>query len=174
MEKEYWKDVVGYEGLYKVSNLGNVKSLDRLVNHSSGGNMTIKGRVLKKALSNKYLVVSLNRYGKCKTIAIHRLVAHSFLNHEPNSDNIVVDHIDNNSLNNKIENLQLIKQRENRTKDIDKNKTTSKYIGVSWHKGANKWKSAIRINGKVIHLGYFKKEYDAFLAYKNKLSNLNK
>jgi ribosomal protein L15E len=71
----------------------------------------------------------------------------AFLNHTPCGYKIVVDHIDNNiKTDNRLENLQLITQRENVSKDI-KN-TSSKYIGVCWHKKAKKWRSSIQINGK--------------------------
>ncbi len=84
---------------------------------------------------------------------------------------IVVDHINNDPLNNKLYNLQLITQRENVSKD---KKGTSKYTGGSWSKTANKWTSNIRINGKIKHLGFYIKEKEAAQAYQKELTKINK
>ena len=84
--------------------------------------------------------------------------------------NLVVDHINNNSLDNRVENLQVITQRQNATKD--RTNKTSKYAGVSWHKALNKWRSYIKINYKQIHLGYFDNEEEASEVYNNKLKQI--
>lgn len=154
MSKEIFKDIPGYEGMYQVSNLGNVKSFKR-------------GYLLKNNLNNRYLKVKLKR----KTIMVHQLVAMSFLNHIPNGNNIIVDHIDCNKLNNKLCNLQLITNRENLSKD-KKNKT-SKYTGVCWHKRSGKWRSKICINRKHKHLGYFDCELKAAEVYQDELKLLS-
>ena len=69
-----------------------------------------------------------------------------------------------------LENLQLISQRENVYKT--QGKYSSKYKGVSWDKEKNKWRTKIRINGKLIHLGYFNCELAASAAYQNKLKTI--
>lgn len=125
--------------------------------------------VWKDISSNGYYTVSLFKFNK-KTFTNHILVAVHFLNHKSNGFKIIIDHIDNNKLNNNVSNLQLISVRENTSKDR-KNKT-SKYTGVSWYKITNKWKSSIRINGKVKHLGYFENELDASNAYQSALNCL--
>ena len=136
---EEYRAVKGYEGLYEVSNFGNVKSLERINSMSR----RVKERILKQSIAgNSYLRVKLFngiRY-------VHQLVAIAFLNHLPNGNKIVVDHIDNNRLNNRLDNLQLINQRENTSKD--RKGGTSKHIGVHWVKPSKKWKAAISINGK--------------------------
>lgn len=169
--KEIWRDVPDYEGLYQVSNLGIVKSLERVIYRSNGHPQTFKERILKAATSiSGYLVVALSKYGKLKTFKVHQLVAMAFLNHIPCGNKMVVDHIDNDKLNNRADNLQITTHRHNSTKDIKGG--TSKYIGVCWHKKAKKWSSSIRINGKQNHLGIFKNELEASNAYQNALKEL--
>ncbi len=80
--QEIWKDIKEYEGLYQVSNLGNVKSLDRLVDHKNKGyKQKIKGKLKSVRLdsSNQYYLVDLCKNGKSKTLLVHRLVANAFI-----------------------------------------------------------------------------------------------
>lgn len=97
MTEEIWKDIAGYEGLYKVSNLGRVKSLNYL-----------RKGIEKERIPNKnnsgYLIVGLHKDGKIKTFLIHRLVAEAFI--ENVNDLPQVNHIDENKLNNSVENLE--------------------------------------------------------------------
>jgi len=159
---EKFKKIPGYED-YQVSNFGNVKSL------KFG-----KERILKAYIDTRgYLIVCLLKNQKRKQFQVHQLVAITFLNHKPDGHNIVVDHIDNDKLNNKLENLQLITNRENSSKDIDKSKTSSKYTGVYWNKRAKKYKAGIRINGKIKHLGYFDCETLASINYELELKKIN-
>ena len=160
--QEIWKDVPSYEGLYQVSNLGNVKSLKR------------KGRgedkLLKTTINRYYYTVKLYSRSKTKTFKVHQLVAMAFLNHEPCGYEVVIDHIDNNPLNNNVNNLQLITQRENASKD--RKCGTSKHIGVSWHKQNKKWHSRITINNKCVNLGFFSSELEASEVYQNALKSI--
>ena len=85
---EEWRPVVGYEGLYEVSDLGNVRSLDRIINAKDGRKMRYKGRVLKTATKDGYQYLML---GAGNPAMIHRLVALAFI---PNPENKPeVDHI---------------------------------------------------------------------------------
>jgi len=96
---EVWKDVVGYEGLYIVSNFGNV--------------LGIKSNVtLKPSLNHKgYEQVVLSKQGKQKTVRVHRLVAQAFI---PNLENKPqVNHIDCNKQNNCVTNLEWVTNSEN-------------------------------------------------------------
>ena len=97
IEKEIWKDIENYEGLYQISNLGNVKSLNWL--------NTGKEKLLHLGISKgKYYQVSLCKFGISKTFWVHRLVATAFIN---NPDNLPqVNHIDENKLNNREDNLE--------------------------------------------------------------------
>lgn len=172
MQKEIWKEVPGYKGIYQVSDQGRVRSLDREC-WNGRSIYKRKGIVLSQSVSKKgYYTIRLNLKNKAKTFSVHQLVAMAFLNHKPDGNKIVVDHRDNNPLNNNLSNLQLISNRENVSKDL-KNKT-SKYTGVSWCKRDKRWKSAIKIKGKLKHLGSFKCELAAAAAYQKELIKLNK
>lgn len=169
--QEIWKDVPDYEGIYQVSNLGNVKSLSRVVlRHGKYPFMCKEKNLYKGMTTSGYYYCNLKKNGNQKNFAIHQLVAMAFLNHKPNGYKLVVDHIDNNKLNNRLDNLQLISHRENISKD---RKGTSKYTGVLWHKRDNKWMSYITVCGKRKHLGYFETEYDAHLAYQTALKQIS-
>ena len=163
--QEIWKDIPNYEGYYQVSNLGNVKSLARFNNLGK----RVKERVLKNLVNTTkgYLVVNLSKIGLVKTKQIHQLVAESFLNHKPNGHKLVVNHKNFNRQDNRVENLEIVTQRENANRAHIK--SSSKYVGVSWHKGSKKWMSRIVINGKRKHLGYFFEEIEASNAYQNAL-----
>ena len=173
MEKEIWKDVPGYEGLYEVSNLGRVKSLSRVVIRSDGHRQPVPGKILKNAVnSNGYALVSLCNTGNQKNYFIHTLVAIAFLNHKPDGYNIVVDHINNNGLDNKVENLQLISHRLNMSKDKFRLGKSSRFTGVWWSKENKKWRAKISVGGKNKHLGYFNVEEDAASAYQGALKKI--
>jgi hypothetical protein len=83
---------------------------------------------------------------------------------------LVVNHKDFNKLNNNLDNLEIITQRQNTNKKHLK--SSSQYIGVFWNKQNKKWKSQIRINKKIKYLGYFVNEIDAHNAYQNALTTL--
>ena len=76
-----------------------------------------------------------------------------------------IDHIDGNSLNNKIENLRSATQSQNMANSRMKNTNTSGYKGVTFRKDTKKWQAAIMVNGKHISLGSFSKKEDAAKAY---------
>jgi hypothetical protein len=169
---EIFKKIPGFED-YEVSNLGNVKSLYRFFKDKTGRNTSKKERILKNSIdTNGYCRVNLSNKGeKRKTFQVHQLVAIAFLDHKPNGfKGLVVDHIDNNPLNNNVENLQLITNRENSSKD--KKGYSSKYIGVNWYKRDKKWRAQIMINGKLNHLGCFKNEKIAHAVYLNAVEGL--
>lgn len=103
--EEIWKDIENYEGLYQVSNLGNVKSFPR--------NGTIKQeRILKQTIDNNgYLIVGLHKNNKAKKVCVHWLVANAFIPKE--KEHKVINHIDGNKLNNKLFNLERCTQSHN-------------------------------------------------------------
>lgn len=103
-----WRDIVGYEGSYQVSNTGLVRSLDRFVhylNHGSPAKMFCKGRILKQDVDEDgYCRINIGMNGKGKRYGVHRLVAEAFI---PNLDGKpTVNHKDGNKQNNCVENLE--------------------------------------------------------------------
>ncbi|MCK4500824.1 HNH endonuclease [Candidatus Babeliales bacterium] len=166
------KEIVNYEGLYEISLDGEIKSLGRYVKHSSGnGECFRKPRILKQSINSRgYKVVTLfDKDGKRKMWGVHMLMAMTFLNHTPDGTHkLVVDHKDNNRLNNQLDNLQIITGRENTSKD--RKGGTSKYVGVSWYKKTSKWVSYIHLDGKKRFIGYFDDEQEAHLAYQKELN----
>jgi hypothetical protein len=162
-------DIPGYEGLYMVNKNAEVKSLPKKVRNRNGFR-TIKENILRPAKSGKgYWYVCLHKNKKKRTFKINVLVAMAFLGHKPCGLKIVVDHIDNNKDNNCLENIQLITNRKNTSKD--RVKGTSDYTGVYFDRG--KWVSTIYANGRRIHLGRFLSEEDANFAYQEKLKAIN-
>jgi len=155
-EKEIWKDVVGYEGIYTISNIGNIKSLRR--------KGVAKDRLMKKNIHRGYVCVTMTKNKKPKAFFLHRLLFAHFKGDL--LDCMVIDHIDNVKTNNSLSNLQQITPRENATKDRFRQKTTSKCLGVSWCKVKSKWRATIYDGKKRKHIGYYKKEIDAYNAYK--------
>lgn len=106
MQEEIWKDIEGYEGLYQVSNLGRVKSLDRYMRNKYGTYTLKKGRILKNSIlkSTGYPRVSLSREGNFVSKQVHRLVAKAFV---PNPNNyLIINHKDENPLNPSADNLE--------------------------------------------------------------------
>ena len=152
---EVWKDIPDFDN-YQASNLGNFRSLK-----------FNKIKLLSKSINgeSRYVINTYNKKKK-KMLKAAVLVAMSFLNHKPCGHKLVVDHIDNNPLNDRLYNLQLITHRQNCSKD---KKGTSEYTGVTWDKRINKWKAHIRINYKLKYLGYFTDELKAANAYKKAL-----
>lgn len=101
IKSEIWKDVIGYEGLYKVSNKGNVYSVARkdTIGRKCGGR-TLRPRYHKHG----YLHVVLHKNGIRKNKLVHRLVAEAFL---PNPNNFLeVNHLDEIKDNNELSNLE--------------------------------------------------------------------
>ena len=171
---ENWKDIKGYEGYYQISDLGNVKSLERKVRCKGGSLRVVNEKKLNLYLDGKgYLQVKLHKKGSYKSFNIHKLIAMSFLGHTSYGHKLVVDHIDNNPLNNKIENLQIITNRDNCSKD--RKGGTSKYVGVfDFGKGVNRWRANISLGKKTIALGCYPNEERASIAYQFALTQLDK
>ena len=158
MNKHIWEDIPNYEGLYKINNKGDIINSQR--------NRYVNPYVNKKG----YLNIKLSKNNKRRTYGIHQLVAMTFLNHIPCKMKLVINHINFNKLDNRVENLEIITNRENTNKKHLK--SSSKYTGVNFSKAHQKWFSCISINGKTKYLGLFEKELDAYEAYLTELNSI--
>lgn len=106
MDKEIWKPVVGYEGLYEVSTLGRVKRLARMIVDSMGRNVWYREKILFNRISKStgYPCVNLSKNGKVSSINVHKLIADAFI---PNPDSLpCINHIDENRSNSVLSNLE--------------------------------------------------------------------
>lgn len=175
MKLEVWMDVPGYEEYYEVSNQGRIRSLDRTVLTKNGQERFYKGQIFEGSDVKGYKIVCISRDGKQERFYIHQLVAMTFLNHTPNGNTLVIDHVDGDKLNNRVDNLQIVTHRQNLSSchRKDRNTLTSEYIGVSYNKATQKWEAGIKFKGKKIGLGYFNNEIDAAKAYQKALSKVN-
>lgn len=157
MIEEIWKPIIDYEGLYEVSDLGNIRNI------KNGRNRSLK--IVRKNRSGYYYVV-LSKSNKAKTFYVHRLVALSFLENTIN-EGFVVDHINNIKTDNRLVNLQVITRRLNNNKDR---------IGIlcvtGVHPKNGKYVSQITINKVQICIGYFKTVKIAKQHYELALLNM--
>jgi hypothetical protein len=154
---EVYKTIKKYPE-YEISNLGNVRRI-------------IDGYMMKAQKNNMgYLRIGLTYYDenndrKRKKELIHRLIGYCFIENPDNKP--LIDHIDNDRLNNKIENLRWVTSIENARNKIKKLNTSSKYIGVDYHKTNKKWISRITVNKIRKNLGSFDTEKEASDARDN-------
>jgi len=151
---EIWREITGFEGYYEVSNLGNVKSLPR---HNFG-----KGKIFNcSAGQDGYRKVSLTKNKNKSYFRVSRLVFQAF-----NGDlinDMVIDHDDNNKLNDVSSNLKQITVRENVSKDRWRHGYATKSVGVTKRDG--KYASIIYLNGKNHRIGLFETEKEASEKY---------
>ena len=128
---EIWKDIEGYEGLYQVSNLGRVRSLDRVIykTMSKTGRVcpfNIKGRVLKPGTDTKgYLFVNLKNAPIVEEARVHRLVAQAFV--DGWFEGAVVNHKDENRQNNRADNLEWVTFSDNLNYGTARQRSTEKH-----------------------------------------------
>jgi len=113
--------------------------------------------------TNGYIIICINK----KMYKLHRII-YKYFNPEwtigDSSSYNQIDHININSLDNRIENLRVVNNSENQ-RNKNKYNSSSKYKGVCWHKPTNKWLASITTNVKKIHLGLFENEEEAAEAY---------
>lgn len=109
---EKWKSIKGFEGLYEVSNFGNVRSLPRSHRTSRGcGVQTIKGRLLKKHLNKGYYQVTLSKESKTRSKLVYQLVGNAFIGQKPKG--MTVNHKNGISSDDRVSNLEYCTHQEN-------------------------------------------------------------
>lgn len=156
MENEIWKDIKGYEGLYQVSNLGRIKSLERKSKTKGNVEYIKKEKVLKERFSHGYVSVILYKNGTKKNFRVHRLVAKAFLVNPKNLPQI--NHINFNRSDNRIENLEWVTAKENiqhnfKNGNVEKIIKNAKSVGKRY--GGNKnatTKAKLRLSKKVYQI----------------------
>jgi hypothetical protein len=158
---ENWKEIDGYDGMYQVSDLGNIKSFHFNMETIMKPRPNVKG----------YLYVNLSKDGAWKTKYIHKLVAIAYLGHVPDGMNSVINHINFIKDDNRAVNLEITTNRDNSNRKHIQH--TSQYTGVHWMKTKKRWRALIVVNGKQKYLGQFKSELDASEAYQKELLTIN-
>ncbi len=154
MVNETWKDIEGFEGLYQVSNLGQVKSLVRIDPENPKGSRSKEVILKPDSVCNgvtTYKRVTLCKYGKTNRIFIHQLVARAFI---PNPENKpFVNHIDNCGEHNNVENLEWVTGQENMAwSSVQGRQDEARALGCkaasdkAQYRAENKWKSRLGSN----------------------------
>lgn len=150
---EEWKDIIGYEGLYQVSNLGNVKALSKSHYNQFGAKITFKEKILKPLLDRYgYLIISLSKNSKARRCSVARLVGLHFLP-PPENNKMVVAHIDSSDkTNNNVSNLTwniINKCRAKKTNKIKEFIKKDDFINIDVHKVSGIYKITNIVNNKI-------------------------
>lgn len=144
--KEIWKDVKGYEGSYMVSDLGNVKSLDRRIGCAYGATRILPGRPMKQYTNDRYPKIGISdSNGDPKLVYVHRLVAEAFVEN-PNGY-LEVNHKDENKQNNNAENLEWCDRQYNNTYGTKIERQVKSMDYVSMGLAVSKTKRLVRYDG---------------------------
>ena len=126
-EKEIWKDIPNYEGLYQISNLGRVKSLERFRKGKNGSLSSVKEKILKPGILNSgYYIIGLTKQSILKFYYVHRLVWESFNGSIP--EGYEINHLDEIPSNNRLSNLSLVTHKENINYGTRTERSTKKRI----------------------------------------------
>lgn len=169
MEIEEWRPIKDFEGLYEVSNLGQVKSLDRVVIDRLGRKLPFKGKILIPANVVGYSQVMLTNQDFKKYKKVHRLVAEAFLENPLEYDQ--VNHKDSIKSNNHVSNLEWCNGRQNCTHKVENSGKTLP-VGITLFRG--KFVATLTIKQEIYHLGTFKEQKEAEITYKKHLSSFLK
>lgn len=173
-EKEVWRDIPGYEGLYQVSSFARVRSLDRKIIRK-GTTARLNGFLLSQHIARGYWYVDLFNHNSIKNgIGVHALVTMAFFNHKRCGHEIEVNHKDKNKKNSYLYNLELVTHQENMQHGFKDTGCSSNYTGVSFDKIRNKYKSKIVLNKTEVLLGRFDNEIYASKLYELACINMDK
>jgi hypothetical protein len=166
---ENWKDVVGYEGLYQVSDLGRVRALAKV---DASGHKRKAKPIKMSPNSDGYPTFAACRDGKQKAFTVHSEVLKAFVG--PRPEGFDACHKDDVKTNNKLTNLKWASKSENHGGDRNRNGNySSDYNGVGWHKARSKWAARVGVGGKMEHIGLFDTEIEAAKAF-DKYCDLHK
>jgi hypothetical protein len=148
---EEFRDIKDYEGFYRVSNLGRVTSLPRVLQRSGrGGNMKVEGRIMVGSKRSGYKTVLLTKNKVIKNIYVHKLVAAAFVGMRPKKHDI--NHKNGIKTDNRVENLEYCTRSENNIHAIEN--------GL-WKLGQNCYNSVLT-NEQVIEIKKVLKRTEAF------------
>lgn len=119
---EIWKDISGYEGYYQISNLGNIRSLDRIITGKNGKKQTKQGVIMKDRMNTRLgrREIYLCKDGHRRAFKVYRLVALEFIYNDDPINKTTVNHIDGNIDNNISDNLEWASYSENLQHAYDK------------------------------------------------------
>ena len=157
-KEEVYKDIPNYEGLYKISKDGQVRSFYK---KADGQEL-----IATTCNSTGYPKVGLSKNGKRKMFSVHQLMAITYLGHQPNGYGLVVDHIDNIKTNNSLCNLQLVSNRQNSSKD--------KVNPCIQETKGGRFRVQCTVDNKGVSVGTFDSLDEAILRRDIFLGNLNK
>ena len=153
LDGEEWKDVVGFEGIYMISNFGRAASLPRIIKYCSGNHRPVEGKLLnpwnsscKNEDGNTYKTLSLSSGGKVSKKDIHRLVALYFVENPHQYE--FVDHIDGNPSNNHYSNLRWCDQTINMNNPVSKERARKNQNHPKNHSSTSKAIVRISPNGE--------------------------
>jgi hypothetical protein len=134
---ERWKDIPGFEGIYKASNFGRIKSLDRIVTHDRLGEQFVEGRILSQSVARNQniktgkpmidLRVSLSRDGQQFYYNVRRLIYFTFVNRRINyqKDGLYVINKNGDGFNNRVNNLKLATKSEKQLRVFERHRQDS-------------------------------------------------
>jgi hypothetical protein len=158
-------DMPDYEGIYQVSTYGIIKSVERIVDTGYYKKTKPESIITPRTqISGGYLYVRLYKNGNVKTYKVHQVVAMAFLGHKPNGLNLVVNHIDKNVKNNRVDNLEIVSIMYNSNCHKETQGVTKK---------GNLYYARVTINKKRVDVGYFKTREEAIDARNLKMQEID-
>jgi hypothetical protein len=163
---EVWAAVPNYERTHKVSNMGRIKSIERIIPGQLGGEFKKPDKILKQAISRcGYLNIRIGQGEKKATLSVHRIVLGAF---SGNSD-LHIDHVDGDKKNNCLSNLEYVTKRENCSRW---HQSKGKELPPGVQKKRNNFSAQIYTQGRYWSLGTYKTIIEASNRYQQVLSDI--